>query len=197
MMRYGIPSYRTPDQFLDPEVKRILDMGHIEVKLNTTVGKDISLSEIENEYDAVLWAIGCWTGRPLPIPNSDAPNCISAIQYLEAISKKDFTLQPKVVCVGGGDTSIDVVSSSRRLGTLKNDLEDNIKPENILKDNSSQDSSLASDRVLNEVTLTTLFPKNEMTATEEEVRDAEKEVKIFDSVMPLEVILDDSGRAKV
>ena len=78
MMRYGIPSYRTPDQFLDPEVKRILDMGHIEVKLNTTVGKDISLSEIENEYDAVLWAIGCWTGRPLPIPNSDAPNCISA-----------------------------------------------------------------------------------------------------------------------
>ena len=36
-----------------------------------------------------------------------------------------------------------------------------------------------------------------MTATEEEVRDAEKEgVKIFDSVMPLEVILDDSGRAK-
>ena len=198
MMRYGIPSYRTPDQFLDPEVKRILDMGHIEVKLNTTVGKDISLSEIENEYDAVLWAIGCWTGRPLPIPNSDAPNCISAIQYLEAIRQERLHVTTKkVVCVGGGDTSIDVVSSSRRLGTLKNDLEDNIKPENILKDNSSQDSSLANDRVLNEVTLTTLFPKNEMTATEEEVRDAEKEgVKIFDSVMPLEVILDDSGRAK-
>ena len=145
-----------------------------------------------------MWAIGCWTGRPLPIPNSDAPNCISAIQYLEAIRQERLHVTTKkVVCVGGGDTSIDVVSSSRRLGTLKNDLEDNIKPENILKDNSSQDSSLASDRVLNEVTLTTLFPKNEMTATEEEVRDAEKEgVKIFDSVMPLEVILDDSGRAK-
>ena len=90
MMRFGIPSYRTPDAYLDPEIQRIIDMGHIEVKLNTTIGKDISAESIEKDYDAVLWAIGCWTGRDLPVPNSDAPNCISAIQYLEASRQKDY-----------------------------------------------------------------------------------------------------------
>ena len=99
-MRYGIPSYRTPDEFLDPEIDRIISMGSIEVKLNTHIGKDISVESLEKDYDAVLWAIGCWTGRELPVPNSDAPNCISAIKYLEAFAQKRLHVTAKkVVCV--------------------------------------------------------------------------------------------------
>jgi NADPH-dependent glutamate synthase beta subunit-like oxidoreductase len=198
MMRYGIPSYRTPDAFLDPEIQRIIDMGHIEVKLNTHIGKDVSAESLEKDYDAVLWAIGCWTGRDLPVPNSDAPNCISAIKYLEAFAQKRLHVTAKkVVCIGGGDTSIDVVCSSRRMGTLKNDLPEDIKPENILKNNASQDENLASDRIHNDVTLTTLFKKSEMTATEEEVHDAMREgVQILDEVMPLEVLVNkETGQA--
>jgi len=193
MMRYGIPSYRTPDEFLDPEIDRIISMGSIEVKLNTHIGKDISVESLEKDYDAVLWAIGCWTGRELPVPNSDAPNCISAIKYLEAFAQKRLHVTTKkVVCVGGGDTSIDVVCSSRRMGTLKEGLKDDIKPENILKNNGSQDESLASGRVHNKVTLTTLFKKSEMTAAEHEVHDAMREgVEILDEVMPLEILVDE------
>jgi len=198
MMRYGIPSYRTPDAFLDPEIDRIISMGHIDVQLNTHIGKDVSAESLEKDYDAVLWAIGCWTGRELPVPNSDAPNCISAIQYLEAFAQKRLHVTAKkIVCIGGGDTSIDVVCSSRRMGTLKKDLPVEIRPENILKENGSQDESLAKDRIHNDVTLTTLFKKSEMTATEEEVHDALREgVKIVDEVMPLEVLIDrNTGQA--
>ena len=115
--------------FLDPEIQRILDIGNIEVRLNSHIGKDVSAESLEKDYDAVLWAIGCWTGRDLPVPNSDAPNCISAIKYLEASRQKRLQVTAKkVVCIGGGDTSIDVVCSSRRLGTLKEELSDDIKP---------------------------------------------------------------------
>ena len=198
MMRYGIPSYRTPDSFLDPEIDRILAMGNIEVKLNTYIGKDVSAESLEKDYDAVLWAIGCWTGRDLPVPNSDAPNCISAIQYLEAFAQKRLHVTAKkVVCVGGGDTSIDVVCSSRRMGTLKEGLSEDNKPENILKNNAAQDESLAENRIHNDVTLTTLFKKSEMTASEHEVHDAMHEgVQILDEVMPVEVLVDEkTGQA--
>ena len=194
MMRYGIPSYRTPDSFLDPEIDRILAMGNIEVKLNTYIGKDVSAESLEKDYDAVLWAIGCWTGRDLPVPNSDAPNCISAIQYLEAFAQKRLHVTAKkVVCVGGGDTSIDVVCSSRRMGTLKEGLSEDNKPENILKNNAAQDECLAENRIHNDVTLTTLFKKSEMTASEHEVHDAMHEgVQILDEVMPVEVLVDET-----
>ena len=133
-------------------------MGHIEVKLNTTVGKDLPAESLEKDYDAVLWAIGCWTGRDLPVPNSDAPNCISAIKYLEASRQKRLQVTAKnVVCIGGGDTSIDVVCSSRRLGTLKEELSDDIKPENILKEDSKHDEKLSENRIHNEVTLLSLI----------------------------------------
>ena len=46
MMRYGIPNYRTPRDMLDSEINRIIDLG-VEVRLNTTVGTDVSMDEIE------------------------------------------------------------------------------------------------------------------------------------------------------
>ena len=57
--------------------------GH---RMNTRVGKDISVEEIDKEYDAVLWALGCKSGRKLPVPNSDAPNCVSGVAFLEAFA---------------------------------------------------------------------------------------------------------------
>ena len=66
-MRYGIPGYRTPREMLDAEIKRILDMG-VEVRLNTRVGKDVTVVELEKEFDAIFWAIGAQKGRPLPVP---------------------------------------------------------------------------------------------------------------------------------
>ena len=74
-------------------------MGHIDVQLNTIVGEDVSAESLEKDYDAVLWAIGCWTGRDLPVPNSDAPNCISAIKYLEASRQKRLHVTAKKLYV--------------------------------------------------------------------------------------------------
>ncbi len=66
---------------------------------------------------AARW--GCQSGRALPLENGDAPNCISGVAFLEAFNKGDLKVTAdRVICVGGGDTSIDVVSVARRLGKI-------------------------------------------------------------------------------
>jgi len=75
MMRYGIPGYRMPRDVLDGEISRIVAMG-VEVKTNTRIGVDIKLEDLEKQFDAIVFAIGAQSGRALPVPGADAPNCI-------------------------------------------------------------------------------------------------------------------------
>ena len=197
MMRYGIPGYRTPRAYLDREIERILEMGDIEVRNNTKVGTDVTLEEIEQEFDAILWAVGCQTGRKLPVPNSDAPNCISGVAFLEAFNKGHLQVTAdRVICVGGGDTSIDVVSVARRLGKIPS-MDETLRAEHVVGGYVAHDAAMAAAREGADVTLTSLFPKEEMTAAEHEVHDAMREgVTIRYGVMPVEVLLDDTGRAR-
>ncbi|MBL7002426.1 MAG: NAD(P)-binding protein [Gammaproteobacteria bacterium] len=196
MFKYGIPGYRTPREFLNHEIQRILDMGAIDVKLNTRVGKDVAVADLESEYDAVIWAIGCKSGRGLPVPGSDAPNCVSGVAFLESFNKGDMQVSAeRVVCVGGGDTSIDVVSVARRLGKIDT-LPENEQPEHVIGGYVAHDSAYAAAREGATVTLTSLFSRSDMTASDHEVDDAIREgVTIQDGVMPIEVILNDQGRA--
>ncbi len=196
MMRYGIPGYRTPREVLDGENQRILDMG-VETRLNTRVGRDVSVEELEQAYDAILWAIGTHTGRGLPVPGADAPNCLTGVNFLRAFNKGTLQLASgKMIVVGGGDTSIDVASVARRLGHITT-INEKDRPEHVVMGHTAHDVASSAVRQGASVTLTSLFPVENMTAAEHEVRDAQREgVSILGSVMPLEVLLDENGRAR-
>ncbi len=196
MMRYGIPGYRTPRKHLDHEIQRILDMDGIEIRLETKVGRDVQVAQLDAEFDAVLWTIGCQSGRGLPVPGADAPNCVSGVKFLEAFNQGALQVTTdRVVCVGGGDTSIDVVSVARRLGKIKN-INKSQRPEAVIGGYVAHDAAFAAMREGAEVTLTSLFPREKMTATEHEVEDALHEgVEIHYGVLPIKVITGDSGRA--
>ena len=196
MMRYGIPNYRTPRPQLNAECDRILAMGDIEFKANTRVGKDVAVADLESEYDAVLWALGCKKGRGLFIDNwNDVPNCVTAVDFLEQFNKGEMKYTAsKIVCVGGGDTSIDVVSVSRRIGTLSNYNEN---PEDSAEGRITHGDIAEADRIpCDNVVLTALFAEEDMTATDHEVEDAKREgVTLMNEVMPIEIITDADGRA--
>ncbi|MEJ2345012.1 MAG: NAD(P)-binding protein [Gammaproteobacteria bacterium] len=195
-MRYGIPGYRTPRNVLDGEIKRILDLG-VEVKTNTRVGRDISLEQLEKEYDAILWAMGTHSGKLVPVEGGDAPNSISGVAFLAAFNEGRLkAVSGKVIVIGGGDTSIDVASVARRLGSITN-INDKDRPENVVLGHTAHDVASTAAREGAEVTLTSLFPVENMTAAEHEVRDALHEgVDIRGSVMPLKAIKGDDGRVK-
>ncbi|MBK5970671.1 MULTISPECIES: NAD(P)-binding protein [Thiorhodovibrio] len=198
MFRFGIPGYRVPRDALDAEINRILDMGKIEVKLNTKVGVDITVDQLEKDYDAVLWAIGCQSGRGLPVPGWDnTPNCVSGVAFLKAFNEGRMKVTAeKVVCVGGGDTSIDVVSVARRLGHISKSGKSDL-PETVIHDGYvAHDAATTAAAEGATVTLTSLFERDKMTAAEHEVDDALMEgVTVLDGVMPTEVIKNDAGRA--
>ena len=196
MFRYGIPGYRTPREYLDHEIQRILDMGHIETRMCTRVGRDVSVKELEGEFDAILWALGCQSGRGLPVAGGKAPNCVSGVKFLEAFNTGRLRITAdRVVCVGGGDTSIDVVSVARRLGKIEK-LSREKAPEYVIGGYVAHDAAYAAARQGAEVTLTSLFTRADMTADEHEVHDAMREgVNIKDGVMPIKVATDANGRA--
>jgi len=197
MMRYGIPGYRTPRDLLEHEIDRILELGGIEVRTGVRVGRDVAVTDLERDFDAILWTIGCQTGKALPVPGADAPNCLNGVEFLDAFNKGRLKVGvSKVVCVGGGDTSVDVVSVARRIGKIDK-INPKERPELVVRGFVAQDSARSAARSGADVTLTSLLPRSGMTAAEHEIDDALMEgVRVLDSVMPLEVLLGADGRAR-
>ena len=117
MLRYGIPSYRFPREKLDAEIESILSLG-IEVHTGVTVGRDIWLEKLEQEYDCIYIAIGAHQDKKTGIPGENSKNVISAVEMLRAIGDNempDFTGK-QVVVIGGGNVAMDATRTSMRLG---------------------------------------------------------------------------------
>ena len=196
MAKYGVPGYRLPRKHLDGEIDRIIAMG-VEVRLNTRIGAEVQLNDLETDFDAVLLAIGCKAGRSLPVPGADAPNCISGVAFLEAFNQGRLkSVAGRVVVVGGGDTSVDVVSVARRLGYVK-DMKETERPESVVMGYTAHDVSSMAARHGADVTLISMQPIEEMNAAKHEIEDAQREgVKIHGSLLPVKVLLDEkTGRA--
>lgn len=195
MMRYGIPGYRTPRDKLDAEIARIINLG-VEVKLNTKVGRDISIDQLEAGYDAVFWAIGAQKGRGLPVPGWGSDNCLTGIEFLDVFNRGwIFSTAKRIVVVGGGDTSIDVASVARRLGHITHHAHHD-QAETLTLGHTAHDVAGALRREGVQAVLTSLFPIAQMTAAGREREDALREgIDIKGGVMPLEILTDQAGRA--
>jgi len=196
MMRYGIPGYRMPRDVLDGEIGRIISMG-VDVKTETSIGTDITIEQLEKDFDAVLFALGAQSGRGLPIDGFDeAENCISGVAFLEAFNDGRLrAVSGRVVVVGGGDTSIDVASVARRLGHIKNGNESD-RPEYVVLGHTAHDVMDVASKEGADVTLISRQPLENMNAAQHELDDATREgVDIQGSVTPISVVRDDSGRA--
>ena len=196
MARYGVPGYRLPRKQLDGEINRIIAMG-VEVRAGTRIGVDVQMKEIEARYDAVLLAIGCKSGLSLPVPGANAPNCISGVAFLEAFNQGRLqSVAGRVVVVGGGDTSVDVVSVARRLGYVK-DMKESERPESVVMGHTAHDVSAMAAREGADVMLISMQPVEQMNAAKHEIEDAQREgVKIRGSLLAIKVILDEqTGRA--
>jgi NADPH-dependent glutamate synthase beta subunit-like oxidoreductase/ferredoxin len=116
MLRYGIPDYRLPPEVLDAEISRITDLG-VEIRLDTRLGRDVSLPELRSRHTAVYLGIGAQQGRGLGIPEEDGPGVWTGTDYLARANRGEAVeLGKEVVVVGGGNTAVDAARSARRSG---------------------------------------------------------------------------------
>jgi 2-oxoacid:acceptor oxidoreductase gamma subunit (pyruvate/2-ketoisovalerate family)/2-oxoacid:acceptor oxidoreductase delta subunit (pyruvate/2-ketoisovalerate family) len=113
MMRTGIPQFRLPQDILDKEIKIIEDEG-VKIVLN----KRVTVSELENDFSAVVVAVGSHIGTKMNIPNEDI--VIDGIDFLHDFKMKSdnygINRGDKIAIVGGGNTAIDVARTTLRLG---------------------------------------------------------------------------------
>jgi dihydropyrimidine dehydrogenase (NAD+) subunit PreT len=117
---YGIAQYKLVNNYAQQEVDFVLQIGGIEIKYDTALGKDISLSELRNQHDAVFLGMGMADVNNLNIAGEDLPGVEDAVAYIEALRQsKDLAELPvasKVIVIGAGMTAIDIAVQSKKLG---------------------------------------------------------------------------------
>ena len=164
MSAVGIPDYRLPRNILQGEVEQIQKMG-VSINYGQTIGKDRTLSQLENEFDAVFVGIGAQNSTTMGIEGEDQgyQGFIPGLQYLSAVNagRDPFSHGKKVVVIGGGNVAIDCVRCAMR--TNKKDIH-----------------------------LVYRRTRNEMPADEAEVHDAEEErVQFHFLTAPLRILAKD------
>lgn len=163
MLTYGVPTYRLKNEIAINECAAIEYLG-AKIFYNTKVGQDITISELQEKYDAVFIGVGLWKSRELPIPGADEPDIIRGIEYLRVRCVEErWKIGENMIVVGGGNVAFDVARTSVRNGAKK-------------------------------VTMVCLESRDEQTADEFEIEDGMEEgVKIINRVGPLAVIRDEKG----
>lgn len=117
LLRHGIPEFRLPKTVLDDAINKILDLG-IEVKLNTELGIDITLEELEKEYDAVFIGIGANLSSRMNILGEELDGVYGGNELLEYNNHPEYE-DKEVVVSGGGNVAMDVARTIKKLGAKK------------------------------------------------------------------------------
>jgi glutamate synthase (NADPH/NADH) small chain len=126
LLRYGIPEFKMEKSVLDRRLGIMHEEG-IMFRTNANVGVNVSVEELQHEFDAILLAGGSTAPRDLPVPGRDLKGIYFAMEFLplqnkrcegdeipdsQFISAKD----KRVVIIGGGDTGADCLGTVHRQG---------------------------------------------------------------------------------
>jgi NADPH-dependent glutamate synthase beta subunit-like oxidoreductase/ferredoxin len=112
----GVPPFRLPREVIDRDIAGIVN-ENVELKMSTYVGRDITLRELTETFDAVLATAGCFEPTYLGIPGEDSQGVMAGIVFLErAYRGRPVEVGKRVVVLGGGYTAMDCASTSWRLG---------------------------------------------------------------------------------
>jgi glutamate synthase (NADPH/NADH) small chain len=129
VMRYGIPQFKMDHHVVDDKIDYLKALG-VEFRFNTTIGKDIGIDElVEQGYETVFLGVGAGVGVEFKVPGADLDGVYSATPFLirgnvdEEKRPQDLKKPPvvgnRVAVIGGGDTAMDCVRTSVRLGAAE------------------------------------------------------------------------------
>ena len=128
LLRYGIPDFKMEKHHIDRRVEQMQAEG-VNFHFEKNIGVDLSMADIEKNYDAIILSGGSEKPRDLPIEGRDFSGIHFAMDFLPLQNKvisyeiteneKSITANGKhVVVIGGGDTGSDCIGTSFRQGAL-------------------------------------------------------------------------------
>lgn len=164
MLTYGVPTYRLKNEVVLNECAAIEHLG-AKIYYDMKVGRDITLKELQEKYNAIFIGVGLWKSRDLPIKGALEPDIIRGIEYLRVrCAGLPWKIGKKVVVVGGGNVAYDVARTAIRSGAEK-------------------------------VTMICLESRDEQTADEFEIEDGREEgIETINRLSPQEIVRDENGK---
>ncbi len=119
LMTYGIAAYKVTPEFCEDEVNYITGIGGIEIKHNHALGKEVTIEQLQQSYDAVYLAFGVGLARQLDIPGEHLEGVVDAISFIYQLRSEGYSSIPvgdSVAVIGMGMTAIDAATQAKRLG---------------------------------------------------------------------------------
>ena len=127
VLRYGIPQYRLPKEIVDENVEHLKALG-VEFVRDVVIGKTVTIDQLMEEFGYSAVFVGTGAGSPvfMNIPGENLKGIYSANEFLTRVNLMRAYLFPendtpvrrprRAVVIGAGDTAMDAVRCSIRLG---------------------------------------------------------------------------------
>ncbi len=127
LLMYGIPNMKLDKQAVVNRRVKLMEQEGVKFVTNTHIGRDIDASELLNQFDAIVLAVGATKPRDLPAPGRQLKGIHFAMEFLHANTRSLLDSQHKdghfisakdknVIVIGGGDTGTDCIGTSLRHG---------------------------------------------------------------------------------
>jgi glutamate synthase (NADPH/NADH) small chain len=126
---YGIPEFRLPKEIVRKEIEGLKSMG-VQFKTDAVIGRYVTVDELmeEEEFDAVFVGVGAGLPWFMNLPGENLNGAYSANEFLTRVNLMKAYRFPEfdspildckdknVAVIGGGNTAMDAVRTSKRLG---------------------------------------------------------------------------------
>ena len=120
ILEHGIPEFRLDKDVLEKTIKSILNEGilDISVEYGKELGKNLSLDELENKYDAIFLGFGANIPSKMNIEGEELDGVFGGNSLLETGKHPSYTGK-KVAVIGGGNVAMDCARTIKRMGADK------------------------------------------------------------------------------
>ena len=125
LLRYGIPDFKLEKNVVERRI-RLMEAEGITFRTSSNVGVNVSVQQLNDDFDAIVLCGGSTVPRDLPIPGRELKGVEFAMDFLtqqnRRVSGKTLESQAihaegkHVIVIGGGDTGSDCVGTSNRHG---------------------------------------------------------------------------------
>jgi len=115
---YGIAAYKMRAEEVMMEVAMVCSIG-VEIRSGVAVGREVTIAQLERDFDAIFIGVGLGQTDDLGIPGEDLDGCRDAISFIEDTKRMRFDqvrIAKRLAVIGAGNTAIDVATAAKRLG---------------------------------------------------------------------------------
>lgn len=138
LVRYGVAPDHPKIKSITEQLRKVLERPSVRFLGNIAMGRDVTLNELRDYYDAIVVACGAGADHRLEVPGEDLPGSISATQFVswysghpDAAVDKIQVKASSVAVIGAGNVALDV---ARMLLAPIDRLQSTDVPEHVLKE---------------------------------------------------------------